>query len=265
MKSKLQKTLALGIVLGAGSLHSAQPFPWPNGARYAVSLTYDDAIPSHLKNAWPALDKAGLRGTFFLCCKAFESKESLQAWLPVSKAGHELGSHSLLHPCGKAKGLATPVGGLEAYDLDMIEKELKGARQQLLALGTRPVGETYAYPCGDAWVGPDKQSYRPLTAKYYHAAREAFGGVADPWTVDVMAVPAIDGAKSAEGLRYWTEQTEESGGWAVFMFHGVGGDYLSVKLEAHQALLDYLKSADGLVWVAPFAEVAAWVKKHQKK
>ncbi len=40
--------------------------PWPDGKRAAVVLTYDDALASQLDIAIPALDAAGLKGTFFL-------------------------------------------------------------------------------------------------------------------------------------------------------------------------------------------------------
>ncbi len=251
------------LALALPAALSAKPFEWPNGARYAVSLTYDDAIPTDLKNAVPALDKAGLHGTFFLCCSAFKSDTALQAWLPVAKAGHELGSHSLLHPCGKSKGLPEPPGGLEAYDLVKMEKELKESQTRLVGLGVRPAGETFAYPCGDTWVGEERQSYVPIVHKLFKAARGVMGSVADPYTVDLMNVPAVGGDKNGDALRSWVEQAESSGGWVVFVFHGVGGDYLTTKLEAHQALLDYLKSAEGLAWIAPFGEVADWVKKHR--
>ena len=45
---------------------AAQSMAWPNGARAAIVLTYDDAVRSQLDNAIPALDAAGLKGTFFL-------------------------------------------------------------------------------------------------------------------------------------------------------------------------------------------------------
>jgi hypothetical protein len=144
-----------------------------------------------------------------------------------------------------------------------MEKELKETRKRLTALGVRPAGETFAYPCGNTYVGEDRQSYIPLVSKLFKAARGVMGSVADPQTVDLLNVPAVSADKSGDTLRSWAEQAEGEGGWVVFMFHGVGGDYLTTKLEAHQALLDYLKSAEGLVWVAPFGEVADWVKKHR--
>ena len=65
----------LARVLAAG-LHGAIPaaaaadirssFAWPYGARAAVSLAYDDALESPLDHALPALDKLGLKGSFYL-------------------------------------------------------------------------------------------------------------------------------------------------------------------------------------------------------
>jgi peptidoglycan/xylan/chitin deacetylase (PgdA/CDA1 family) len=247
------------LALGA---QAAEPFPWPHGARYAVSLTYDDALESGRLNAVPALDQAGFKGTFFLSGPVMQVPEKLKLWVPVGKEGHELASHTLFHPCAAAAKIGLPGYALEDYDLPRMEKELRESQARLVALGVRPAGESFAYPCGQDWVGHDHESYRPLVDKIFKAARGVTYGVADPWTVDLGMVPS-SGSGSAEGLRYWAEQAEQSGGWTVFLFHGVGGDYLSTKLEAHQALIDYLKSADGLVWVAPFGEVAAWVKQHR--
>jgi hypothetical protein len=39
------------------------------------------------------------------------------------------------------------------------------------------------------------------------------------------------------------------------MFHGVGGDYLSVSAEAHRGLLRYLEAHADEIWVAPFQQV----------
>jgi peptidoglycan/xylan/chitin deacetylase (PgdA/CDA1 family) len=243
---------------------AAAPFAWPKGARYAVSLTYDDAMASQLQNAWPALDKAGLRGTFFLSGAPYKGDKQLAVWKPVAKAGHELASHSIQHPCAKAKGLSPLEGSVEGYSLQRMEKELKETRSILMALGP-PAGETFAYPCGDDYVGQAKVNYRPLVNRLFKAARNAWGGVADPSTVDLGAVPTVNGMADAASLKHDAELAMGQGGWAVYLFHGVGGEYLSVSLEAHQALLDYLKSSKDLVWVAPFGEVADWIKAQRAK
>ena len=42
-----------------------QPF-WPEGIQGAVSLTFDDALETHLDTAIPCLDDHGFHGTFYV-------------------------------------------------------------------------------------------------------------------------------------------------------------------------------------------------------
>ena len=64
---------------GAGQVYLAPAlartgFHWPGGARAAVSLTYDDGLDSQIAHAAPALDAAGLKGTFFLTRQNMEPR-----------------------------------------------------------------------------------------------------------------------------------------------------------------------------------------------
>jgi len=69
---------------------------WPDATQCAVSLSYDDSVPVHHREVAPLLEKHGLRGTFYLSALTIENPE---AWKIVAAAGHELGNHSLFHPC----------------------------------------------------------------------------------------------------------------------------------------------------------------------
>ena len=63
----IRSLAAMGLLATAALAHAATgPFPWPHGAKAAVSLAYDDAIDSQLDNAIPALDRVGLKGSFYL-------------------------------------------------------------------------------------------------------------------------------------------------------------------------------------------------------
>ena len=57
-------------IFAAGALaftaNATPAFSWPNGAKAAVSLAYDDALPSQLDTAIPQLNAAGLKGSFYL-------------------------------------------------------------------------------------------------------------------------------------------------------------------------------------------------------
>jgi len=54
------------------------------------------------------------------------------------------------------------------------------------------------------------------------------------------------------------ELTATNGRWAIFTFHGVGGDYLQVPEDDFRVLLECL-TGRGDVWVAPVAQIAAYV------
>ena len=58
----------------------------------------------------------------------------------------------------------------------------------------------------------------------------------------------------------WVDRALSSGGWVVFVFHGVAGDYLDVKADAHEALLGYLEQHKNSIWTERFGTVASYVK-----
>ena len=55
----------------------------------------------------------------------------------------------------------------------------------------------------------------------------------------------------------WVKQVEAEGGLGIVIFHGVGGDYLSVTAAAHQELLDYLSAHRDTVWTTTYSEAIA--------
>jgi peptidoglycan/xylan/chitin deacetylase (PgdA/CDA1 family) len=216
-----------------------------------VSLTYDDALPSQLDNAAPDLDAHGLLGTFFLT----DARPSPGPWRALRARGHELAAHTLLHPCTRANAWVKPGNGSEDYTLARLAKELDGQMAMLDGLGqSRPF--TFAYPCGETTVGAGHESYVPLIKERFLAARGTSGSVATKG-VDLALVPALFSTGSGEQLVAPVAAAVAQGGWLVFGFHGVGGDYLSVSREAHAALLAYLGSHADTVVTAPFGTIAA--------
>ena len=73
-------------------------FNWPRGEQGAVSLTFDDGMSSQLAIAIPQLDRRGLRATFYLNPKEGWEK-TLLPWRAPQEAGHEIGNHTIAHPC----------------------------------------------------------------------------------------------------------------------------------------------------------------------
>ena len=95
---------------------------WPNGAAAAVSLTYDDGLRSQVERAVPALDRAGIKATFFL------SGGNIAEFAPLMKQGHELASHTLRHPCN---------ADLAALGAPEMAAELDAGNAAVRALGPR--------------------------------------------------------------------------------------------------------------------------------
>src|SRR5690606_6249404 len=97
--------LLLGLGLAFGNhltLAADKPFQWPNGAKAAINLAYDDAVPSQLDNAIPALNKYGLKGSFYLTLSAETVATRMAEWRKAAANGHELANHTLFHQCSAA-------------------------------------------------------------------------------------------------------------------------------------------------------------------
>jgi peptidoglycan/xylan/chitin deacetylase (PgdA/CDA1 family) len=85
-----------------GDLHECpgirtEPFRWPDGKKAAVSLSFDDARLSQVDNGLALFKKEGVKVTFFVQPSGVEKR--LAGWKQAVADGHEIGNHSLTHPC----------------------------------------------------------------------------------------------------------------------------------------------------------------------
>src|SRR5207302_5411763 len=90
---------------------------WPTGKRAAVSLSFDDARTSQVDRGLVLLKKEGVRVTFFVNLEPV--KKRLAGWKQAVADGHEIGNHSLTHPC-TGNYPAFLQNALENYDLRMM-------------------------------------------------------------------------------------------------------------------------------------------------
>jgi peptidoglycan/xylan/chitin deacetylase (PgdA/CDA1 family) len=237
---------------------ASNSFVWPRAARAAVSLTYDDAVPSQ-RIAAAELSNFGLRGTFFLTGAAQDLARHRPAWRALLDAGHELASHTMHHPCDCRHDWVPRGYTTQDYDRPRMAAELDETLELLHSLGASPPF-TFAYPCGETQIGKTPESYEDLVAERFLAARGIEPRVADPVHDALWRVPAHDGAKRGEELIALVERALAEGGWLVLLFHGVGGDHLAVEREAHRALVEYLARRREAVWTDSFGGVAAHVR-----
>ena len=239
------------------------PFSWPRGARAAVSLTYDDAVPSQ-RRAASELDRHGLHATFFLTGTAPDLTMQRARWIALREAGHELASHTMHHPCDCSHAWVPRGYTTQDYDLARMSRELDQTLELLASLGAPPP-YTFAYPCGETRVGKTPVSYVPLVNDRFLAARGVEPRIADPWRDPLELVPAHDGAKTPGELIALVDRAVAEGGWLVLLFHGVGGDHLPVDADSHGALLAHLAGRRDSVWTEPFGAVAAHVQRQRSR
>ena len=143
---------ALTLAAAAQSALAAdRPFAWPHGARAAVSLAYDDAIDSQLDNAIPALDKLGLKGSFYLTLSSQTLVTRLAEWRQAAANGHELGNHTLFHQCSrKAPGheWVKVENDLDETSVAQLAGQIRVGNSMLHAIDGK-TERTFTVPCGD--------------------------------------------------------------------------------------------------------------------
>lgn len=244
-----------------------QNTPEWNNKKCAVVLTYDDALSVHLDNAIPVLDSLGLKATFYLTAAFEGSKTRLPDWRSVAKNGHELGNHTLFHPCtGNIPGRdwVKPDYALEKYTRQRILDEVRMTNIFLEAIDGNKK-RTFAYPCGDMSIGDS--SYAEAIKNDFVAARGVNGKLVKINEVDLLNVTCfmING-ETGDELIALVKKAIQTNTLLVFLFHGVGGEHgLNVSLQAHRQLLTFLKQNEKDIWIAPLIDVASNVAKQQSK
>jgi peptidoglycan/xylan/chitin deacetylase (PgdA/CDA1 family) len=239
---------------------------WPGGARGAVVLTYDDAVPSQLDHAVPALDAAGLKGTFFLSNVRLAD---VDRWRAVAANGHELGNHTLNHPCLAGTFDMPPRQQLESHTVDSVLQEVTQQNVLLTALDGRSE-HGFAVPCGQTVAGgkdylePLRQSELVTYSRTVSTDRPLV--LVDGSTIDLMKMPGRGFAspQNANDLIRYAEQALSSGGLAVFVFHGVGGDYLQVTSDDHRRLVEWLAAHRQSVWTTTMRDAVAYIDRRNK-
>lgn len=257
--------LLAGATLLSTACQAQSGFSWPDGAKAAVSLAYDDTLASQLDIALPALNAQGLKASFYLQLSVPLLTRRLSDWRAAAAQGHELGNHTLFHQCSASKPGRSWVAA--DNDLDNISavqlvQQIRLANAMLFAIDGK-TERTFTAPCGDGLAGG--QPYLPLIYDDFVAIKAKTGAiVADMAQLNVHAVEVIApvGSSGAE-LIALVKQAAQHGTMVNFTFHGVGGDHLSVSAEAHAELLAYLAANRDLYWTDTFLNIMRYVRAQQ--
>ncbi len=238
-------------------------FQWPHGARAAVSLAYDDALESQLNNAIPALNKHGLKGSFYLQLSSPVVGKRLAEWRAAAAKGHELGNHTLFHQCSRSEPGREWVQ--KHRDLDtttalQMKDQIVLANSMLAAIDGRSE-RTFTAPCFEQLAAG--ANYLPLIHSEFVAIKAGVPGAVvasipalDPYRVGAMAP---DGLSGKELIAIVKEAAAKST-MANLTFHGIGGDHMAVSKEAHEELLAYLAANRKIYWTDTFLNIMKHVR-----
>ena len=250
----------------ASAFERQKDFRWPDGKRAAISLTFDDARFSQVDRGLPILDEYGAKATFYVSIRSLE--ERVNDWRRAAANGHEIGNHSMTHPCSGNFPFARE-RALEDYTIETIRSELEQANKIIKRLlGVRPV--SYAYPCGQKFVGRGRnvKSYVPVVAEQFLAGR----GWMDEWANDpafcdmaqLMAME-LDG-KDFEQVKQLIDRTTANGGWLVFCGHEIGEGGRQTTLSATlKAICEYAQDPDNGLWLDSVENVTRYILKERTK
>lgn len=255
--------LLAACALAPGTVDTRQPaagFRWPEGKRAALSLTFDDARPSQVDNGLPLLDRLGVKATFYV--SPDNVRERLDGWRRAVKNGHEIGNHTMTHPCtgnyAFSKGNA-----LEDYTLEQMSREIKNADRAIFEmLAVTPA--SFAYPCCQTFVGRGKKvkSYVPLVAKRFRTGRLGLNEAAnDPEICDLSQLLAqgSDGA-TFEELKSLVDAAAAEGRWLILAGHEIADSgNQTTSARTLEALCRYAADPGNGLWLDTVSRIGRYI------
>ena len=239
--------------------------PW-NNRQCAVALTYDDGLNVHLDKVIPVLDSAGFRATFYIPANSPALNQRLDEWKAIADRGHELGNHTLFHPCmGKSHGRmwVSTEYDLDNYTLKRMIDEIRLANTFLRAIDGK-TKRTFAFTCGDRMIGDS--SFVDSIRNDFVAARGVLPGMNLKESADLFDIRAytVDGQSGDDLIKLVSEAVKDHA-LLVLLFHGVGGEHaMNVALPEHNKLIRYLKQNEKDIWIAPLVEISGYISEYRK-
>ncbi|MES2776856.1 MAG: polysaccharide deacetylase family protein [Bacteroidota bacterium] len=261
----MNKWMLLGLLFSVQWCPAQEKGDW-HEKKCAVVLTYDDAINEHLDNAVPLLDSLGLKATFYITGFSASMQARLNEWKKIATHGHELGNHTMYHPCiGGTPGRewVQPDYDLNKYTIKRLVDETRATNLLLQSMDGK-TKRTFAFTCGDTKIGDS--SFAPLLANDFVAMRSVRAEMHRIQQVNLNDVDCyMVNGQNGEQLIEWVKKATETKSLLVILFHGVGGgNGLNVSVTAHRQFLQYLKQHERDIWIAPMVEVADYIKGVQK-
>jgi len=240
-------------------------FIWPDGKRAAVSLTFDDARPSEIDNGLDILDRYGVKATFYVIPSNVEKR--LAGWKKAVANGHEIGNHTLTHPC--SGNYLWVRKALENCTFETMEQEMEEANTAIQRLlGVTPT--TFAYPCGQTFVsrGTEIKSYVPVVAGKFDIGRNVGDQcLNDPAFCDLAQVYSIElDYLDFEQARLFLDRAAANGQWLIFYGHEVNpSGPQTVRTATLDAICKYAGDPANGLWIDRVDVIGRYIAKQRQQ
>ncbi len=231
--------LLLGMCVAVSAVASDVVQPYVKVAKFkgdtvgAVSMTFDDAFPSQIEKGIPILDEHDLRATFFVHTDNVKNSwaSNWEAWKKAAETGHEVGSHSKMHP-----------NLVEVRSARKLRDELKGSADLIeQRVGIRPI--SFAYP-----FSASNDAVERLVREVYLLDRSdcrMWGG---------QGFGADNAIKSIE-------KSMQKGEWFYCMMHGVDEvSFRPITVKALAGIAEYLAANRDTIWTDTYGNVGRYIR-----
>jgi peptidoglycan/xylan/chitin deacetylase (PgdA/CDA1 family) len=249
--------LASSSLITGASLANETELVWPNQYKAAVSLSYDDGLYSQIKNAIPELDKHNIKASFYLTLSSPAVDEYMELWRSAANNGHELGNHTLYHPCRGSlpnREWVNPLHDTDKKTVAEMVEQVTLANTMLKAIDGKTI-RTFTVPCDDL-VASDGNYVEKVRSKFV-AIKANNPSLAKKY--DLLFMPENVTGKQ---LINFVKSAEKQGGIANILFHGIGGDHLSVSVKAHAELLQFLADNKDKYWTDTYINIMQYVMRN---
>ena len=244
-----------------GAVEQKHDFQWPGGKKMALSLTFDDARLSQIDTGIPLLDQYNIKATFYL--SPDKMLQRLEGWKKAVISGHDIGNHTLRHPCTGNFDWSRDKA-LEDYTPEIMKTELDSASNFIeKLLGIHPV--SFAYPCGQTFTGrgADAKSYIPVVASLFETGRGWLSeGPNNPSFCDMSQLTGMElDGKSFEQIKKLIDESGSKGSWLVLAGHEMNesGNQTSL-LSTIEAICVYASDPANGIWIDNVHNIASYIK-----
>jgi len=249
---RINAILLLTVFLVAGSTGYSRTIDpnyavgtWQGFRTAAITYTFDDGCPYQYTIAIPMFNEYGYKLTMYTVTgKSWYLSTHWDQLQAAAAVGHEIGSHTVTHP--------TLTTSNEVAELSNSKIAI-----EVNAPGVNCV--TVAYPfC--------VESTESVIATYYIAGRTCSGAIVPATPSNFYQISSIalgsSGINTAAGITAKADLAASSGGWCVYLIHGIDSDggYSPLSSTILRTTLNYLYANPSKFWVSSFSNVVRYIK-----